>query len=123
MPILVRAAPSPGDGKAETERARRWLAQCARRAAGAPAAAVVRLRRVVQLYTVVLFSNEKLSVWPQPPTWTILTLSFLTLRFSQKLRQHQKIPRGHFTEKLRNIISLKTLVIFAECCTPKEDFF
>ena len=61
------------------------------RARRAPAA-VVRLRRVVQLAAAAgaadstqwCCSNEKLSVWPQPPTWTILTLSFLTLRFSRK---------------------------------------
>ena len=52
------AARSPGDGKAESEREAstvRW----------APAA-VVRLRRVVQLYTVVLFKCEALSLAAAP---------------------------------------------------------
>ena len=53
------AARSPGDGKAESEREASTLRY------GAPAA-VVLLRRVVQLYTVVLFKCEALSLAAAP---------------------------------------------------------
>ena len=52
------AARSPGDGKAESEREASTL-RCA-------PAAVVLLRRVVQLYTVVLFKCEALSLAAAP---------------------------------------------------------
>ena len=61
-----------------------------------------------------------------PPLGQYWLSVFWLCVFLEKLRQreHQKIPRGHFTEKLNLLLrNIKTLVIFAECCTPKKSWF